>query len=94
VTTSLGEWGRRHWGEGGKEFDWWCTEAPGAFSARVPVHRSLRDEIVAIAGQDVYDLLASYLESRTAQRGRGASLLAHPTVRKRAASPIAESRAL
>ena len=83
VTSSLGEWGRRHWGEGGAEFHWWCTEAPEAFSGRDPVWRSLRDEIVAMSGHEVYDLLASYLESRSA---RGAAvLLPHPTVRRREA---------
>jgi len=81
VTSALGEWGRRHWGEGGSEFHWWCTEAPEAFSGRNPVYRSMRDEIVEMAGQEVYDRLASYLESRSARRG--AALLPHPTVRKR-----------
>jgi hypothetical protein len=89
VTSTLGEWGRRHWGEGGSEFHWWCTEAPEAFTRGVPVYESLRDEIVAMAGQDVYDLLTSYLRSRTARqaesrgRGRESTLLAHPTVRRR-----------
>ena len=41
VTSSLGEWARRHWGEGGEEFAWWCTEAPEAFTAREPVYVSL-----------------------------------------------------
>ena len=46
VTSSLGEWKRRHWGEGGAQFAWWCTEAPEAFGARDPVYVTLRDEIV------------------------------------------------
>ena len=29
---------RRHWGEGGAQFAWWCTEAPEAFGARDPVY--------------------------------------------------------
>ena len=81
VTSSLGEWGRRHWGEGGAEFSWWCTEAPEAFNGGDPVYISLRDELVAMVGQDVYDLLASYLGTRTSRRGQAVSLLAHPTVR-------------
>jgi len=31
VTTTVTQWDRRHWGEGGAEFHWWCTEAPEAF---------------------------------------------------------------
>ena len=34
VTSSLGEWKRSHWGEGGAEFSWWCTESPSAFQGR------------------------------------------------------------
>ncbi len=79
VTSSLREWGRGDWGEGGAEFGWWCTEAPEAFSGRDAVYRSLRDEIVAMTGQEVYESLASYLESRSARRGT--TPLPHPTVR-------------
>ena len=31
VTSTVTQWDRRHWGEGGEEFHWWCTEAPEAF---------------------------------------------------------------
>ncbi len=84
VTSSLGEWARRHWGEGGKEFAWWCTEAPEAFTAREPVYVSLRDELVAMAGEEVYDLLACYMRARTTRKGRGRSILAHPALRQNA----------
>ena len=29
VTSRLRDWKRRDWGDGGHEFHWWCTEAPG-----------------------------------------------------------------
>jgi hypothetical protein len=83
VTSTLGEWQRRHWGEGGAEFAWWCTEAPESFNGKVPVFVSSRDEIVAMAGQEVYDLLVGYLRSRTSRRARSSTPLAHPTVRRR-----------
>ena len=50
-------------GEGGGEFSWWCTESPSAFSGREPVYLSLRDELVAMVGDGVYDLLAAYLRA-------------------------------
>ena len=31
VISTIRQWDRRHWGEGGREFHWWCTEAPEAF---------------------------------------------------------------
>lgn len=104
VTTMLGEWGRRDWGAGGREFHWWCTEAPEAFGAGegagagaragahagagaradagagAPVYRTLRAEIVAMAGEAVYDLVASYLDQRL--RRKATVPLPHPAVRR------------
>jgi hypothetical protein len=78
VTSTLGEWDRQHWGEGGAQFHWWCTEASEAFSGNDPVYKSLSDEIVAMTGQGVYDKFVAYLTSRAASGNR---LLAHPSVR-------------
>src|SRR4051794_39783511 len=77
VTSTLREWKRRDWGEGGFEFHWWCTEAPDAFVGRTPVYLSLRDEIVELTGESVYGLLAAQL----AQRARR-TVLPHPAVRR------------
>jgi hypothetical protein len=83
VTSTVGEWGRRHWGHGGTQFSWWCTEAPEAFTRSEAVYLSLQDEIVAMVGADVYKLLASYLTNRTKGSARRVLLLAHPTLRDR-----------
>ena len=31
VTSVVRQWDRRHWGDGGEDFHWWCTEDPDAF---------------------------------------------------------------
>ncbi len=77
VTSTLREWKRRDWGEGGLEFHWWCTDSPEAFVSRTPVYVTMRDEIVGIVGAPVYELLASLL----AQRSRR-TVLPHPAVRR------------
>lgn len=77
VTTTVSEWARRHWGEGGHEFHWWCTEAPEAFGARRPVFESMRAELIAIAGKPVYELLEAYMRARELAPVR----LPHPAVR-------------
>jgi hypothetical protein len=69
VTTVIGEWRRQHWGRGGADFAWWCTEAPEAFSARRPVYRTMREELVMMAGRDVYALICAYLEARQETAG-------------------------
>ena len=39
VTSVIRQWDRRHWGKGGREFHWWCTESPEAFVGTKPVYR-------------------------------------------------------
>jgi hypothetical protein len=75
VTSTVTEWKRKDWGQGGFEFHWWCTEAPEAFGGKTPVYRHMRDELVDITGPLVYGMLAAYLDERRNQ------VLAHPTVR-------------
>jgi hypothetical protein len=64
VTTTVTEWSRRHWGGGGEEFHWWCTEAPEAFIGRSAVYVTMRDELVELVGAPIYALLVTYLEER------------------------------
>ncbi|HVM64898.1 MAG TPA: hypothetical protein VMU14_08565 [Acidimicrobiales bacterium] len=75
VTSTVGEWDRRHWGEGGFEFHWWCTEAPEAFTGADPVYVSMADELEELVGPDVYPLLVAELERRRTARP---AALPHP----------------
>lgn len=81
VTSTITQWDRRHWGAGGVEFAWWCTEAPEAFTGAAPVYVQMAAELRAMTGDEVYRLLAGYLEGLSA---RGTPL-AHPVVRRRPA---------
>ena len=74
VTSTVRQWDRRHWGEGGEEFHWWCTEAAEAFVGDEPVYAALEDELVEVVGRPVYDMVVAYLTSR-----RG--FTPHPAVR-------------
>jgi hypothetical protein len=78
VTSTVRQWDRRHWGAGGEEFAWWCTEAPEAFVERDPVYKTLRDELVALTTQQAYDMLSKYLDPRA---GRATRPLPHPAER-------------
>jgi hypothetical protein len=75
VTTTVTQWDRRHWGEGGDEFHWWCTEAPEAFGGQRPVYQTMEAELRAITGDAVYEALEKYLEGRK----RSTRPLPHPT---------------
>jgi len=80
VTSTVRQWERRDWGEGGAEFAWWCTEAAEAFRGGRPVYISLRDELQALIGAPVCELVVAYLGARSATPVR----LAHPAVRSAA----------
>jgi hypothetical protein len=79
VTSTLTQWDRRHWGAGGEEFSWWCTESPEAFVGATPVYEEMRAELKAMVGRKVYKLLVSYFEDRTQ---RVPVPLPHPVTRR------------
>lgn len=79
VTSTLREWKRRDWGEGGQEFHWWCTESDDAFVGAEPVYVYLRDEITEFVGPKVYAMLVAQLQRRVK---RGGTPLPHPAVRR------------
>jgi hypothetical protein len=90
TTFTLREWKRRDWGDGGAEFHWWCTDDALAFRDPKPVYVTLRDDIVEMIGEDMYNHLVAYLADKvSADRvgtDRGTEVfLPHPALRKRTA---------
>ncbi|HEX5588074.1 MAG TPA: hypothetical protein VFZ17_12260 [Acidimicrobiia bacterium] len=70
VVTTLTEFGRSGWGEGGEDFAWWCTEAPEAFSAMEPVYVSMRAELRKMLGKRLYRSVVDYLDERAGSGAR------------------------
>jgi hypothetical protein len=66
VTSTIREWKRRDWSEGGFEFAWWCTDSHEAFVGETTVLSSMRDELIAMVGEPIYDLLLTALADRVA----------------------------
>ncbi|HVA43481.1 MAG TPA: hypothetical protein VNF50_08365 [Acidimicrobiales bacterium] len=79
VFTTVTQWDRRHWGAGGAEFAWWCTEEPAAFIGAVPVFEEMASELEAMVGPAVYGSIRQILIERQAS----GSVLPHPVVRRR-----------
>ena len=89
VVSTVRQWDRRHWGDGGAEFHWWCTDAPDAFVGGRPAHETLRDELIALVGRPVHRRLVRYLRARRpipcgSAPGMSPSVVAvpHPAVRR------------
>ncbi len=82
VTSTIRQWDRKHWGEGGFEFHWWCTESPDAFVGADPVYETMGPELTEMVGQEVYDRLVAHVQERESLRAKRVAL-PHPAVRRK-----------
>lgn len=64
LVVVISEYDRRGWGEGGHDFDWYCTGNTEAHIATEPLYVSSRDELIALMGQAGYDKLVEFCVAR------------------------------
>jgi hypothetical protein len=67
LVSTVSEFDRRGWGEGGHDLHWWCTSAPEAHVGSEPLYLSYAPELTALIGQPAYAELARLCEQRLAQ---------------------------
>jgi hypothetical protein len=81
VTVRIQQWNREHWGKGGDDFHWWCTQSPEAFVGKERVVDGMREELIALVSKPIYELLKDYLDKR--QKMPIGTRLPHPALRKK-----------
>lgn len=64
LRSTLAEFDRRGWGEGGHDLDWYCTSSPEAHVGGAAMYLSYAAELIALIGQDAYDELARVCAQR------------------------------
>jgi hypothetical protein len=64
----IGEYDRRGWGEGGHDFDWYCTGNTEAHIATEPLYLTSKDELIALMGKPAYEVLVEHCQAREAIR--------------------------
>ncbi|PZS36707.1 MAG: hypothetical protein DLM58_01120 [Pseudonocardiales bacterium] len=64
LLSTVGEFDRRGWGEGGHDLNWWCTSSPEAHIGGEALYTSYGPELVALIGQPAYDELARICAAR------------------------------
>ncbi|WP_311488330.1 hypothetical protein [uncultured Corynebacterium sp.] len=80
LRTTITEYNRRAWGDGGADFDWWCTTDPNCHAGSAEgqggpadaMWRTHKDELVELIGEESYEVLAEHceaLEARAAATG-------------------------
>lgn len=65
VVSTIREWKRRDWGEGGDDFHWWCTESSDAFVGKNPTWEFLQEELTEIMGPKAFAVAAEQLSKLT-----------------------------
>lgn len=97
LVVVLGEYDRRGWGEGGHDFEWYCTGNTEAHNATEPVYINSKDEITALIGPAAYEELVKLCKKReellTAfnQRGKSSAEAARIGLSVHPADPVLES---
>lgn len=61
-TVFVRAWERRDWGPGGDDFHWWCIEEPAAYTNKLPVYQTSKDELILLVGEALYKRLVVQLE--------------------------------
>jgi hypothetical protein len=67
LVSTVTEFDRRGWGEGGHDLYWYCTSAPEAHVGGEPLYLSYGPEIAALIGRPAYDELARLCARRLSQ---------------------------
>ena len=78
----IGEYERLAWGDGGADFDWYCTSNSEAHVGRIPVYQSNKIELTKMMGE------AGYLELEKLCDSRMAAILATRKAQKRRELPL------
>jgi hypothetical protein len=58
LVSTIAEFDRRGWGEGGHDLDWYCTSSPEAHVGGQPMYLSYEAELIALVGRRAYEELA------------------------------------
>jgi hypothetical protein len=64
LLSTVGEFDRRGWGEGGHDLHWWCTSSPEAHIGAEAMYVSYGPELIALIGEPAYDELARVCAER------------------------------
>jgi hypothetical protein len=64
LRSTIAEFDRRSWGEGGHDLDWYCSSSPEAHVGGEPMYLSYGPELTALIGDKAYDELASICAKR------------------------------
>ncbi|AKE40474.1 Uncharacterised protein [Corynebacterium kutscheri] len=68
LRTTITEYDRRGWGNGGEDFDWYCTTAPTCHTNTEPLWKTCASELIALMGEHNYNYVVKVCTQRAAAR--------------------------
>ena len=69
LLSTITEFDRRSWGEGGHDLHWWCTSSRDAHTGGEPLYVSYATELTTLLGAKGYDELARLCAARLEHAG-------------------------
>lgn len=64
LRTTITEYNRRGWGNGGEDFDWYCTTDPACHTGEDAIWRTHKEELVELIGEAAYSVVADHCQQR------------------------------
>ena len=66
VHTTITEYTRQAWGDGGADFTWYCTDNPICHTASRPLWQTMAHELETMVGAAAWEQLRAYLQQKPA----------------------------
>ncbi|MDY5839878.1 MAG: hypothetical protein SPJ78_04040 [Corynebacterium camporealensis] len=82
LRTTIGEYDRRGWGDGGEDFDWYCTTDAACHNSPEPMWKAQENELVGLLGRECYEILAEHCAARAEAARHGVVWTKHPASEK------------
>jgi len=67
LVSTITEFDRRSWGEGGHDLRWWCTSSPEAHIGEEFLYQKYKPELIELIGEQAYAVLAKLCDARAQQ---------------------------
>ncbi|WJZ01552.1 hypothetical protein CFREI_01220 [Corynebacterium freiburgense] len=77
LRTTITEYNRRGWGNGGEDFDWYCTTAPACHNSPDPIWITHEQELRTLMGDSAYEVLVAHCKKRATIQDKSAFAI-HP----------------
>ena len=92
LRTTITEYNRRGWGNGGEDFDWYCSTDPNCHAGGESLWRTHEEELTELIGAEAYAVVAEHCRQREEAAGVGVAPSGFPLLSIHPATKVAVER--